>query len=54
MRADQIKIIKKEDLISKITDFYKIAKQNNITNNFGKYYREGVLGGVPIIYEEFE
>ena len=55
LRSDQIKIIDKEDSESKILELYDIVKSNEkINKNYGDYYKEGVLGGFPNVYNEHE
>jgi len=53
LRSDQINIIEKEDAVSKIINLHNIVKNNpKINKNYGDYYREGVLGGFPHVYNE--
>ena len=53
LRSDQINIIMKEDSVSKICNLHSIVKDNpKINKNYGDYYREGVLGGFPNVYQE--
>jgi uncharacterized protein len=53
LRSDQIKIIEKEDSVSKIINLHNIIRNNSkINKNYGDYYREGVLGGFPNVYKE--
>jgi AAA15 family ATPase/GTPase len=55
LRSDQINIIEKEDSVSKIINLHNIVKNNpKINKNYGDYYREGVLGGFPHVYNEDE
>ncbi|MFA6072583.1 MAG: ATP-binding protein [Candidatus Woesearchaeota archaeon] len=55
LRSDQINIIEKEDSVSKIINLHNIVKNNpKINKNYGDYYREGVLGGFPHVYNEEE
>jgi AAA15 family ATPase/GTPase len=55
LRSDQINIIEKEDSVSKIINLHNIVKNNpKINKNYGDYYREGVLGGFPNVYNEDE
>jgi AAA15 family ATPase/GTPase len=55
LRSDQVSIIEKEDSVSKIINLHNIVKNNpKINKNYGDYYREGVLGGFPHVYNEDE
>ena len=55
LRSDQINIIEKNDSVSKIINLHNIVKNNSkINKNYGDYYREGVLGGFPHVYNEDE
>ena len=55
LRSDQTKIVDKENSESKILELHDIVKSNEkINRNYGDYYREGVLGGFPSVYDEHE
>lgn len=53
LRSDQINIIEKKDSRSEIVVLHNIVKDNKkINNNYGDYYKEGILGGFPNVYKE--
>ncbi|MCK5039364.1 MAG: AAA family ATPase [Candidatus Aenigmarchaeota archaeon] len=53
LRSDQINIIDKKDSTSEIVILHSIVRDNTkINKNYGDYYKEGVLGGVPSVYKE--
>ena len=55
LRSDQTKIIDRENSESKILELHDIVKSNEkIGKNYGDCYREGVLGGFPNVYDEYD
>ena len=55
LRSDQIHIVEKEDSVSRITNLHSIISSNSkINKNYGDYYREGVLGGQPKVYNPYD
>jgi uncharacterized protein len=53
LRSDQIKIIERKELSSKIINLHDLIKNNKkINKDYGEYYKQGVLGGIPVIYND--
>jgi AAA15 family ATPase/GTPase len=53
LRADQIKLIIKENSITYLDELYDYVKENDkIRKNYGDYYKVGVFGGQPNVIKE--